>query len=132
MDTTEHIEQLYHKAKNYSETSIELYKLEAIDTTADVVSSIAGKAILVLVLAIFSLFLNVGISLYLGKLVGDYYLGFLIVSSFYLILGVLLYAFNKKWVMNPISNLIIEKLMARSSKSPDQAIKKVEANEIIY
>jgi hypothetical protein len=112
METTgQHIESLYNKVKEYTETTIELYKLNAIEATADVLSSIVSRLAFVLVFALFTLFINVTISLLIGNLLGAYYWGFLIVSGFYLIIMILLYYFNGKLVKAPITNLVIEKLL---------------------
>ncbi|QHI34995.1 hypothetical protein IMCC3317_03410 [Kordia antarctica] len=109
--TASHIEAIYDKAKAYTETSIALYKLNAIDKTADIVSSIVSWLALGSIVVVFILFINIGISLYIGELLQANYLGFLIVSSFYLVLGTLLYIFNGRLISKPITNLVISKLM---------------------
>lgn len=112
METTaKHIELLYDKVKEYTETSIELYKLNAIEVTADVVSSLASRIALALVFSLFTLFVNIAISLWIGNLLGAYYLGFLIVSGFYLIISILIYFFCEKLIETPITNLVIAKLL---------------------
>lgn len=112
METTgKHIESLYFKVKEYTETSIELYKLNAIEATADVLSSIVSRLAFVFVFSLFTLFINVTISLLIGSLLGAYYWGFLIVSGFYLIIMILLYYLNGKLIKIPITNLVIEKLL---------------------
>lgn len=112
METTaKHIESLYNKVKEYTETTIELYKLNAIEASADVLSSIVARIVFVIVFALFTLFINVTISLLIGNLLGAYYWGFLIVSGFYLIIMVFLYYYNGKLIKAPITNLVIEKLL---------------------
>jgi hypothetical protein len=112
METTgKHIESLYNKVKEYTETTIELYKLNAIEASADVLSSIVARIVFIIVFALFTLFINVTISLLIGNLLGAYYWGFLIVSGFYLIIMVLLYYYNGKLIKAPITNLVIEKLL---------------------
>lgn len=112
METTgKHIESLYNKVKEYTETTIELYKLNAIEASADVLSSIVSRIVFILVFALFTLFINITISLLIGNLLGAYYWGFLVVSGFYLIIMVLLYYYNGKLIKAPITNLVIEKLL---------------------
>ena len=89
-------EMLYEKAKSYTETSLELFKLNAIDKTADIVSSLISRLALVLVVAMFTLFVNIALSVFLGKILGEYYYGFLVVSGIYLILILLLYFYSYK------------------------------------
>lgn len=105
------IELLYDKAKGYTEKSIELFRLNLIDKTADLVSSLISRLIILMVVAMFTLFFNIALSLYLGKIVGESYLGFLIVSGFYLVIAFLLFLFRAKWIKIPITNLVIAKLL---------------------
>lgn len=111
-----HIELLYDKVKVYTETSFELYKLNAIDITADVVSSLASRISMVLVFSLFTLFVNIAISLLIGNLMESHYLGFLIVSGFYLIITILIYFFSNKFIKTPITNLVIAKLLKSRKK----------------
>ena len=128
METTAtHIESIYNKAKAYTQTSIELYKLNAIDKTADVVSSIVSRLALGSIIAVFLLFINIGISLYIGHLLQANYLGFLIVSSFYLLLGVSLYKFNDLLIIKPITNLVIAKLTRK--KKEEILMQNIENND---
>jgi hypothetical protein len=113
---SKHIELLYDKVKVYTETSIELYKLNAIEITSDIVSYLLSRLVLVLAFSIFTLFVNIAISLLIGNLMGAYYLGFLIVSCFYLIITTLLYFFNNRLIKIPIGNLVIEKLLRSRKK----------------
>lgn len=127
--TVELIENFYKKAKQYTETSIELYKLSVIDTSADVISSLASRAILVLILSTSIVFLNIGLALLIGNVLGDYFKGFFIISLFYLLLAVVAYVFNKKLIKKPITNLMISKLM--KPKQKEEKIKNVIANSKI-
>ncbi|WP_374549976.1 hypothetical protein [Flavobacterium sp.] len=105
------IELLYDRAEKYTSTSVKLLKLNAVDKTSDLVASLSLVTALIAILAIFSLFINIAISLYLGKILNDYALSFLIVSGFYLFIGILVFIFREKWIKIPIGNLIISKLM---------------------
>ncbi len=111
-----HIELLYDKVKVYTENSIELCKLNAIEITSDIVSSLISTLALVLAFSIFILFVNIAISLLIGNLMGAYYLGFLIVSTFYIIITILIYFFNDRLIKIPIANLVIEKLQKSRKK----------------
>lgn len=111
-----HIELLYDKVKVYTETSFELYKLNVIDITADVVSSLVSRISIVLVFSLFTLFVNIAISLLIGNLMESHYLGFLIVSGFYLIITILIYFFSSKFIKTPITNLVIAKLLKSRKK----------------
>lgn len=102
---------IFDKVESFTKTTVELSKLNAIDKTADIVSSLTSHIVIVLVVAMFTLFVNIGISLYVGKLLNDLFYGFLIVSGFYLLLAIILLIFRKKLLKNPVSNLILNKLL---------------------
>lgn len=124
------IELLYEKAKNYTETSIELFRLNAIDKTADVVSSLFARLILIMVVAMFTLFINIALSLFIGSLLGATYLGFLIVSGIYLVLSIIIYNYNEKLIKIPLTNLVISKLLKTKIRASNDSNKN-ENNEIL-
>lgn len=120
------MELLYQKTKEYTETSIELFRLNAIDRTADVVSSLFARLVLILIVAMFTLFINIALSLYIGKILGEMYLGFLIVSGVYLILSIIVFYFNNKLLKIPLTNLIIAKLLKKKIKKTNSNTSKDE------
>jgi len=101
------IEILFQKAEDYSKTSIELLKLSAIDMSAEVVSSFAARFVIFMVVALFTLVINIGVALWIGELLGKLHYGFFVVAGFYAIVGALLYIFRDEWIKTPISNSII-------------------------
>jgi hypothetical protein len=105
------LEKLYEKAEKYSKTNLELLKLNAIDKTSDVISSLTAVLAVAFVVAIFTLFFNIGISLLIGRYLDDYALGFFIVSGFYAILSIFLFIFRKTLIEVPIDNIVVGKLL---------------------
>ncbi|WP_372753124.1 hypothetical protein [Mariniflexile sp.] len=115
MENTDNIatsfDKLYKKAKDFTETSAELVALKAVDKLADVLSTLTAIIFIAIVVAMFTLFVNIGLGLLIGKLLNAYYLGFFIVSAFYLVLALLLYTYRDQLVKSPVANLIIKKLL---------------------
>lgn len=109
--TTPTIETLFEKAEAYTKTSIELAKLQAIDKAADLSSSLLSRMMIGGVLGMFLLLVNIGLSFFIGDLLGKIHHGFFIVAVFYLLVAVLLFVFKEKWIKTPISNLIIVKML---------------------
>lgn len=112
----ENIELLYQKVEKYSKTSFELLQLSTINKTSDILSSLAVVIALSILLAMFTLFMNIGISLYLGDLLHNYVLGFMIVAICYFIIGIILFFFRKSLIKTPIENLIISKFLKEHEK----------------
>ena len=126
-NTATSVEMLYEKAKKYTETSLDLLTLNTVDKTADVLSSLISRIFIAMAVAMFTLFVNIGISLFIGMLLDEYYLGFLIVSAFYLIIAVVLYFFKDKLIETPIANMIIAKLL-KSRRSGINILDKFKEN----
>lgn len=107
------VNTFYDKTEDYIQTQFELIKLNTIDKSADVVSSLAHRIVFAMVAGMFILFLNIGIGLWLGNLLGAYHWGFIIVSGFYLLSALLIYIFRKPLIKNPISNLMLSKMLKK-------------------
>ena len=108
------IELLFEKAEDYGKTSIDLMKLNAIDKTADAVSSLAVQMATFLVVALFTLVVNIGLALWLGDLLGKTYYGFFIVASFYAAAAIIIYFFGQQWIKVPLNNSIIARLIKKN------------------
>lgn len=111
------IGRLYNTAEQYSKTSLELIKLNVIDKSSDVISSLAVIVSLSLILAVFSLFFNIGIALLLGKAFESYAMGFFIVSGFYLLIAIVVYIFRKSLIKIPIDTIVVKKLMKEKDEN---------------
>jgi len=106
METNDNIiEPLLEKAMQYSKTSIELLKLEALSKVASAAGSLLNRLILSVAVLVFILFSSVAAALWLGQLLGEVYYGFLLVAAFYGIVWVVLLLMRstiKKWVSNSV------------------------------
>jgi hypothetical protein len=82
-----------------------------VEKTADIVSSVTSGLTVILIVAMFTLFLNIGLGLWIGELLQSNYMGFLIVSGFYLIVAIVIYFYQNRLLKNPISDKIVVKLL---------------------
>ncbi|WP_337964780.1 hypothetical protein [uncultured Flavobacterium sp.] len=114
--TTNENLNLYEKAENYTKTSLELIKLKTVSTSADVLSTLTSKIAVGAVVAFFTLFLNIGISLWIGKELGEYYYGFFIMALFYLIVAIVMLKTQHKLIKTPIGNMIITSILKETKK----------------
>ncbi len=105
------IETLFEKAGDYGKVSMELFKLQAIDKSAEVLSALASKLVVTIVVALFTLSVNIGLALWIGELLGKVYYGFFIVAGFYAVIATLCYIFRRQWIKDPVSTTIIRKMM---------------------
>jgi len=109
------IERLIEKAEVYSKTTLELCKSEAVYKSADILSNLAVKLALTIVVVVFLLFTNIGLAFYLGEYLGKVCYGFFLIGLGYLLIGILLYIFKDEWIKNPTSNFIISKMNNKNS-----------------
>ena len=92
-DKVNMIETLLERVTELGKTSLELYKLKAIEKTSEVASTVIPRAIVFILFSTFLLFLNLGVALWLGMLMGSTFYGFFAVSAFYAVLAASVYFF---------------------------------------
>lgn len=105
------METLFVRAEDYTNTTLELLKLNAIDKSADVASSLAMRTVIFIVVALFILIINIGIALWIGELMGKTYYGFFAAAGFYAVASLLLYTFRNQWIKDPLNNSLIAQMM---------------------
>ena len=105
------IKSLFEKVETFIKTTLELSKLKAIRTTAEVATTLVSTLIVIMMITIFFLILNIGIALFLGELLGKSYYGFFIVAGFYLVAALVFYFFIHTWVKKPLFDLIVKKAL---------------------
>ena len=115
-DNATPIASLLEKAENYSKTTVELFKLEVIDKSADVVSSLVSRLAILLVVALFILIINIGLALWIGELLGKSYYGFFIIGGLYGIVAIVLKAYRHPLLKYPVSNSIINQMLKQKVK----------------
>ena len=110
-DNSKLLESLLEKASGYAKTSFELVKLKALDKTTDVVSSLVPHSIVVLLVATFLLFLNLGLALWLGDILGKVFWGFFVIAAFYILAGLIIHFFMHNPIKKLVGNSIIKHIL---------------------
>lgn len=110
-DNSTPLETLLERAEDYAKTTFELLKLNAIDKSADVISSLVSRLAIVMTLALSVMIISIGISLWIGKQLGDSFYGFFIIGAFYALLAIISHIFRHQWIKYPVSNSIIKQLL---------------------
>lgn len=108
---TSSIESLFKKTGDYVETRIDLMKLQAVNKTSEVTSSLVSNIIIGILCTMTMMLLNIGIAFYLGEVLGGVHYGFFIVSGFYILVAVLFYVYRKDWLKTPVQDKIIRKML---------------------
>lgn len=108
------MESLVDTVVVYTKSSIDLWKLIAIDKSANMLSSVISTIIISTAVMCLTMMLNIGVALWIGKLIGSSISGFLIVAGFYTVVVIVLVAFKKQLLNTPLSNSIISFLRKKN------------------
>jgi len=105
------IETLIQEATEYGKSSLEVAKLKALDKASDVVSTLIPHAIAAIFFISFLLFVNLGLALWIGKILENTYFGFFIVGGFYFVVALVVDFFIHKSLKKSISNYLITSML---------------------
>ncbi|RYG53901.1 MAG: hypothetical protein EOO01_03105 [Chitinophagaceae bacterium] len=104
------IEALFDRASDYFDTRLDLFRLKAVNTTSDIVSSVTAKTVFAVFAIVFWIVVNIGIALLLGETLGKSYYGFFIMAAVNLIAGLFFLKAGGKWVKGMTAEKLIKKI----------------------
>lgn len=104
------IEVLFEKVESYTKTSLELYRLKAIDKITDVFASIASRLIVAVIVALFFILISIGLALYLGELLGKDYYGFFALGGFYALIAIIITMNRRAWLEIKLNDYMINQI----------------------
>jgi fatty acid desaturase len=105
------LESLFETATEYGKTSYELVRLKTLDKSTDIVSSLVPHSVVFILIASCLLFLNLGLALWLGDILGKAFYGFFVIAAFYVLLGIIIHFFMHKSIKKHVGNYIIKRLL---------------------
>lgn len=97
---------LFEKIEDFGNTSFQLYKLKAVDKVSKAYSSTIYSGILFFIFLFFFIFMNIGLALWIGKILEENYLGFLSIACIYALLISIVFVV-KKQIKHYLENKII-------------------------
>ncbi len=104
------IELLFEKVESYTKTTIELYRLKAIDKITDVFATIASSLIIAVIIALFFILISIGLALYLGELLGKSYYGFFALGGLYALIAIVMTMNRRAWLENKLNDFLINQI----------------------
>lgn len=104
------IEMLFEKVESYTKTTLELYRLKAIDKVTDIFATIASGLVIAVIFALFFILVSVGLSLYLGELLGKNYYGFFALGGFYALVGIIIAMNRRAWLESKLNDFLINQI----------------------
>lgn len=112
----EQISGLTKETLDYLNIRLKLAKIEGVEKSVLLFTFIIKIVILLIVGCTIGLFLSLAIALYLGKLWNNMHYGFLVISAFYVILGLLIYTNREKLITAPILRFMVRKIFNIKNK----------------
>lgn len=111
MEEKSSFEALLERAEDFTRTNLELIKLKTVDKISDGASSAILKIVAIFFFIFFFLMLSVGLSLWLGEVMGKAWYGFMAVAGLYGILFAVLFFAKHNWLKKIIGNSIIKSML---------------------
>ena len=102
---------LFEKAGDHLETRLDLLKLQAINKSSEVTSSILSVVAISMICFFAVTILNIGLALWIGELIGKNYLGFFILGGFYIVVAIVVHLFRRSWLKEPVTSMFIKKML---------------------
>lgn len=106
----ENAERFLTTAGELAETKIELAKLRATGKISSALSSIIAMVMVIVFGAGAVTILSFGLAYLIGSALGNISYGFFIVGAVYVLAGWLVYVNRKKWIQQPLKDLLIDKI----------------------
>jgi len=108
MEVASRLEKTVEHLKDYADTKLDLFILNASDKVSSSLSTIAS-IIFIGVLAIITILLaSIGVALWIGSTTGNTSMGFFYVAGFYVIVSVVIYALRGRLIKTPIINMLLK------------------------
>ena len=104
------IKELLDKTIEYAETNVNLAKMKLINKGSSITSSFLAFLIIAVFVVLLIVLLSIGLSLWIGKAMGETYYGFFITAGIFLVLIFILYKIRGRWLKMPIANSLLQSL----------------------
>jgi len=106
----EKFDDLIQHVKEYVNNSISLFKIEIAEKISGVISNIIALFFVIIIFLLMLIFFSISLALVLGKITGENYWGFLIVSGIYFLMGIMIWKGKERIIRIPIMNSILSQL----------------------
>ncbi len=110
MEDKSKIEQIYERVEQYVLTTVELYKLKALQKVAETATTVITSVLMGLFGLLFLLFVSVGLAVYLGEIMGRMHYGFMIVAGIYLLFAIVVYVLRTAVLKDKLNTYIVRKI----------------------
>lgn len=103
----EKLNLLANDTVEYLKLRLEYLKLSGTELLVRIISAIILFNVISVLLAFVILFLSIAFGIWIGSLIGSFIAAALITAAMHLLIVILVFAFRKQLVLNPITRLVI-------------------------
>jgi hypothetical protein len=107
------LEDLAGTVKEYIDNRVESAKLSVAEKSSAVIANTIARLFLFMVLFFFLLFSGLALSLFLGNVTGNAWLGYLIVAVLYALFGMIVWLGRGSLIRRPVMNKMIKLLLKK-------------------
>lgn len=111
MQNIEKLEEISEKLKGYIQTNYELIKLQTIERSSVILDDLISNFLVGQVVMLFIFFSSICVGFYFASLIGEYYIGYTIITGFYFMCSLILRLLRRKLIEGPIRVKIISKIL---------------------
>lgn len=113
------LEELTGLVKDYADTRIESFKLNAAEKSSNVIANGIARLVVAIMFFFFFVFTGIAVSIVLGEWIGKIWTGFIIVAGFFLIAGLIIWYAKGKLVRVPVMNAMIQQLFKNDEEDKE-------------
>lgn len=106
------VQDLIEKAETYAKTSLELYKLQAVDKGSDLFAGIVSSLLVFVFGVLLLLVFSMALGYYAGEVLGKTHYGFFAVTGLYVLVLAAMLLF-KKSIKNAFGNLFVKQIFKK-------------------
>jgi ABC-type polysaccharide/polyol phosphate export permease len=102
------VDHLIDHVEEYFQTRQELSKMIAAEKSSTIISSVVTNLVMFLIFILVIVFASIALAYGISQYFGQPFAGFLSIAVFYLLIGILLYAKQEKWLKAPLANAVVK------------------------
>ncbi len=101
---------LIEEIKDYLDLKYDLVRLDLIEKIVIITSILFTITVILIVVPMIIFFFSIALALFLGDVLGQDFYGFLLVGSIITLFAILLLAFRRKIITNPILKILLRSI----------------------
>ena len=106
---------LLEDVEAYVKTNTELFKLQITDRLSDFITSLVVNLIFLLFGFLFIFLLSFALAIWMGNLLGNPSLGFVVTAGIFALLAFLVYLLRESIIQKPVMQSILSKILKKKS-----------------